>query len=363
MARRMRLFLWRHQRLLTILYVGILALVWAGFLLFAYATPGRYGVGITVVARALAYHDSFEEVKVAREDIRAGHMDDAQLRLERFLEVTKDVQRSQLETHAVVEAHETLSDLHMRLDRPRRAIKLLRDLTERVPLHYRAWYLRGLAEKKGASSSAAAKSLDRAFRLTLNHIDVTEAYLLVLAELPDLEKVVWVADQFARAQQRAVPSAVVKVGVPRSVLERYSLGWAGIPVEHGTFFRQFEARGLTRGNRQVISCPAELFADWPSSNVITVQLRFEHVYRDLRVDALRCRIGAEQMEFALDPQDVRHLHQPNSSREAFVEFDVRLDIGMATDFEILYSCPERRLTDESLAIIDKARANLKPRRS
>ncbi len=361
MARRIRVFLWRHQRPLAFLYAGALALAWIGFLLFSFATPSSYDVGMAVAARAIAYHASFEDVQAAREDIAAGRVDDARLRLERFLEDTKGVQRSQLETHAVMEAYELLSDLHMRRNRPRQAIALLRNLTERVPLHYRGWYLRGLAEKTGAGLPVAAASLDRAFRLTLNHTGVTEAYLAVLADLPDLEKILWVADQFARAGRRAAPIAVVKVGVPRGGLERRGLAWAGIPVEHGMFFRQFEARGLARGDRQVISCPPELFADWPSNGTITVQLRFEHVYNDLRVDALRCRIDGEQKEFALDRKDVRGLHRAHSSREAFAEFDLELDPGKAADFEIVYSCPEHSLSDEGLAIIDKARANLKGR--
>ena len=150
MARRIRVSLWRHQRPLAFLYAGALALAWTGFLLFSFATPPSYDVGMAVAARAIAYHASFQDVPAAREDDAAGRVDDARLRLERFLEDTKGVQRSQLETHAVMEAYELLSDLHMRHNRPRQAIALLRNLTERVPLYYRGWYLRGLAEKVGA---------------------------------------------------------------------------------------------------------------------------------------------------------------------------------------------------------------------
>ena len=39
----------------------------------------------------------------------------------------------------------------------------------------------------------------------------------------------------------------------------------------------------------------------------------------------------------------------DSSREAFAEFDLELDLDKAADFEIVYSCPEHSLSDEGLA--------------
>ena len=46
MVGRIRLFLWRHQRTLTILYGAGLAIGWVGLLVFAFQTPSRFDTGI-----------------------------------------------------------------------------------------------------------------------------------------------------------------------------------------------------------------------------------------------------------------------------------------------------------------------------
>lgn len=357
-----RLFLWRRQRGVAIAYLTLLALAWALFLGFTFLAPRNVDIGATVLARSIAYHATFEEVERARTELEQGKLEAARLRLQRFVDEHATVQNSQLETHAVVEAHELLADIHMRQHRPRRAVRLLESLTDRLPLDYRAWYLRGMAEKRGVGLVEAAQSLRQAFLISLPHHEVTEEYLSVLADLTALEEILWVADQFWRGARRARPMVSVKVGTPRSALDRRLMSMAGIPVEQGRFIRWFDRRGLPRGNARTIACPPELLADWPdSSGRLTIQLRFEHIHEGLRIDALRCVSGASVREIPIAPEDLRILHRKHSSREYSIEFDIDLDPRTFERLEIVYSCPELTLHADALAIIEKARANLRPR--
>lgn len=363
MRKGVRLFLWRHQRGLTVLYLGGLALAWLAYLAFTYALPRSIDVGISVAARARAYFASFEEVNRAREDIESGsaiRLEDARVRLQRFIDEHAEVQSSQLATHAVVLAHELLADVHQRQGRPGRAVSLLKSLARRLPLNYRVWYLLGSAEKGRGDLTAAAQSLHEAFRLSLHNPGVTSTYLGVLADLGRYERIVWVADAYRQAERRASPAALVKMGVPRGRMQRSGLVWAGVPVEHGVFSKSFEVRGLARGASHTIRFPTEMMEGWSGMGEYTIHVRFEHVYSDLRVEALRCRAGEKIEVHRLDPRDVRSLHQPHSSREAFAEFDLRFDPGEWREVELVYSCPEHKLSDDTLAIVAKALENLKP---
>ncbi|MHC4952327.1 MAG: tetratricopeptide repeat protein [Planctomycetota bacterium] len=361
MAGRARVFFWRHQRGLAVLYLSAVALGWIGFLGFIFLTPPSIDIGAAVMARALAYHDTFEEVERARDEIARNELDDARRRLRQFLDDHAGVHVSQVQTHAVVDAHELLATIHAAQERPSRAIRLYEELTALVPLHYRAWHLRGLAERAGGEAEAAEVSLDRAFNLCLNIPEVVDDYLAHLADLAKFDRILWVADQYERAELRAAPLVTVKVGAPRGEAQQRGLALSGIPIERGTFFRSFEQRGLARGEHQVIRCPPELFRDWPAgSREVTTQVRFEHIDRDLRIEAVRWPVGGKIVEHALRSDEIQYLHRPHSAREFYAEFCLDQVPAAGQPCEIVYSCPVHELSAESRAIIEKARANLAP---
>ena len=360
MVGRVRLFFWRHQKKLGVAYLGLLGLAWLGFFVVAQGTPYSIDIGAAVALRARAYHASFEDVRTAEDEIERGKLYTARRRLENYLEEHEGVARAQLHTHAVVRAHELLAGLYQRDNRPGRAVRLLKGLCERLPLHYRAWYLRGKAEKAAGDSGAASESFATAFRMTLNHPDVAEAYLGVLADLTEFDQIVWAADQFDRAARRAGPTALVKVGIPRGTVQLAGLNWAGIPIEHGTFFRSVEMRNLPRGKRQSMACPPELFRYWRSTRpTVTIQTRFEHVYSGLEVHGLRVTRDGKVTDVEIEPGDVRYYHHPHSGREAYAEFNVNRETVQNADVELIYSCPVHALSTDTQAIVDKARANAK----
>lgn len=352
------MFLWRRQRLLAALYLGLLGLGWLGYLGFGYLWPDHLDTGAAVALRALAYHDTFDEVERAGDELDAGRYDIAEKRLKKYLAEQARTRRAQLHTHAVFDAHETLANVYLRTNRAGKAVKTLKRLTKVVPLDYRAWYLRGQAAEEAGDLGEAEISYAEAFRLSLHHPQVVDAYVGVLGERNAHELILWVHDQHLRAEKRAGVLATVKVGRARGSLQRGVMTAVGIPLEHAQFFRSFELRCLPRGPQRTIHGPADLLRDWPyRQKRLPIQVRFEHIYGAVTVDKVVARNDAgETKELVLT--NVRSKHRHQSAREAYVEFEALVDPRKWTSLDVVYSCPVHELSSASLAIIDKARANL-----
>ncbi len=135
MFKRLRLLLWRHQRLATFLYLGLILAFAAFFLWYRYGISRGLDTAVAVALRSVAYRSTFDTVEQVREDIDAGRLDLAERRLHRFIREHRYVQPAQLATHAVTEAHELLAELYRRTGRMRRRIDVLEAMILRTPLY------------------------------------------------------------------------------------------------------------------------------------------------------------------------------------------------------------------------------------
>jgi tetratricopeptide (TPR) repeat protein len=206
------LFCWRRRWSLSVLYLLVLGAVGAGMALILFRLPHGVDLGLTIAARAVAYHRSFAAVELAQEDLAAGHLDDAERRLRSFLAEHTATQPGQLATHAVTDGHLLLAEVYLAQGRSGRALKRLREMAERTPKNYYVWFRLGRVAEEAGDLPRAREALHRAFLLALDHPEVTEAYLGVLKEQVAHEQILWVADHFQRAQQRAAPQVEIKVG-------------------------------------------------------------------------------------------------------------------------------------------------------
>ena len=364
MFERLRLLLWRHQRLAAYLYLALILAFLGCLLWYRYRVPHGLDTAVAVALRSVAYQGTFERVDQVRADIEAGRLGLAEQRLDRFIAEHRHVQPAQLATHAVTEAHELLADVYRRTGRMRRRIEVLEAMILRTPLNHRLWHLKGNACRDVRDMAEAARCLREAFKLTLNNPEVVDSYIAVLDDQNAYEDILWVADHYARAKRRGAPRAEVKVGVARSSLERRGLAWAGIPVEHGIFDRNVSLAGLARGERKVLSLPREMFVGWGSpSGPLYVQLKFENVYEELRIDALRYRRKAgEPEEVAVGEDKIAYLHRPHSGASFYAEVQTDLDARELEALEIVYSCPEHVLSAQTHRAIAKARVNVQAKR-
>lgn len=200
-----------------------------------------------------------------------------------------------------------------------------------------------------------------AFKLTLNHPEVTEAYLAILADLNKHDEILWVADHFQRASRNAAPKVEIMAGVARNPLQRRIMDFAKVSIGHGTFLARIVRCGLERGERQRLSLPQDMFDTWPAGDgEFVVNLCFKNVYDDLQVNGMRyLSKDDEWIEQVLSEEQVTYLHQPNSGAEFYAELKTGLVASSLRGFEVIYSCPEHVLSEDSEAIISKARVNLK----
>ncbi|MEE9561727.1 MAG: tetratricopeptide repeat protein [Thermoanaerobaculia bacterium] len=318
MAGRLRLFLWRHQVSLTIVYLALLVAGCGALYWYCWKMPASLDTGMTVALRSVIFQRVFSPVSQAREDLASGDLVSAQVRLERFIQRHSEIQAGQLETHAVTDAHEMLAEIYVEQGKPRKAARLLEQMARRTPLNYRLWLLLAEAARSAGDAPLAAKSYRQAFKLALNHPQVAERYLGLLSELNAFEEIVWVADQFSRAAQRGVPLASVEVGIPRSEFRRRVLEWTGIKVGHASYYRGLDLFGLPFGEGQQLSLPEELLQPWPyPTGSIYIRLRFEGVYEHLRVESLRYRTkDGETREYVLTPDRVSYQTRPHSAVES-----------------------------------------------
>ncbi len=366
----LRVFLWRRRRPLAALYLVVLLIAVGVVYGYARYVPDSIDTGLTVAVRSTFWHDTFREVQRARIDFdksqnatdpaeRTRLLRNARQRVEMFLGEHPSVQPDRLYTQAIVAATELLSEIHIARGKPSRAARVLEALADRVPLNYRLRQLEAEAKVAAGDLGGAADAFRDSFKLALNHPDVAESYLEVLAELARFEDVVWVADQFERAVRRGAPSVELKVGPARSGLQRRVLDLSGVPVEHGSYSRSVTFYNLGRGARSTVSSPPDLLADWDSGGPLFVQLRFESVYEQLEVLEFRywTRDG-KRSTLVLGADSVRTFHRPHSGVEYYVEIRTDLDPSTVARFEVDYRTPTQKLSSDAEAIVAKARANL-----
>jgi hypothetical protein len=114
----------------------------------------------------------------------------------------------------------------------------------------------------------------------------------------------------------------------------------------------------------VLSLPEELLRPWPyKADSLYVRLRFEGVYGELRVGSLFYEDATgERRQVAVTPADIRYQSRPHSGVEYYAEIRSELEPDDVENLEILYTAlPEPRLSAGALAIVEKARINLKAR--
>ena len=205
----------------------------------------------------------------------------------------------------------------------------------------------------------AARCFREAFKLTLNHPEVAEAYIAVLDRMNAYGDILWAADQYARGSRRGTPRVEAKIGVARKALHRWVLDFVGIPVEHGAYVRSVVVTGLERGERKTLALPLDMLRNWRSQGTpLYVQLKFENIYDGLRIEALRYRRPGEPFrEMELDEGQVAYLHRAHSGAEYHAEIRTDLDLAKLDAVEVVYSCPEHRLSSSLDLVIEKARAN------
>ena len=359
---RWRQRLWRFRVPLALLYFVGLGASWV--LLFQYRrfVPPEVDLGLTIVARSTAYHSTFREVEKARGEQAAGDLAAAVERLEHFVSRHADVQPAQRFTHAVTDAEVLLAECLMELGSRGRAERVLETTTARCPLDWWPWFQLGDVREERGDLEGAAEAYLRAFRLTGNHAEVATKTIDVLADLLRHAELVQVAEEFEAACSFAAPLVDVKVGIPRTSLQRRALRFAGVDVEHGSFRKSARLWGLARGSDVTVDLPIELLGRRRPGETVAVQLRFHNVYSDLRLDSVRWH-GANgelgRQEFG--EGEVAELHRQHSGGDWYLEFHVPLPEGEWTAWSVGYSCPEQQLSDAVLARVESARRNLAAR--
>ncbi|MCA8942536.1 MAG: hypothetical protein KDB80_08285 [Planctomycetes bacterium] len=367
---RFRLLLWRLQRPLAVAYVALLCGAAAAIWFYHTRVPASLDTGMTVAVRSWFHEATFRDVERAKSELalaattvdvaeRDQLREFARQRLEAYLAMQRTVQPDRLHTQAVVEATETLADLHRSEGRTSRAARLLTDLAKRIPLNYHLRWAAGRALRDAGDLVGATAAFREAFKLAINHAELAEDYLEMLSEQNAFEDILWVARMFASGSRAGRPSVELKVGVARSAMQRAVLDWSGIPVEHGSYTRAVTRFGLRRGTECVVDVPRDMFDDWSDPGRLFVQARFENVYDGVRVRAMRytTRDGRAH-ELVLDAENSSVFHRPHSGVEAYVEIRPGIEAAEVSTIELVYSCDEQELSDRALAIIERARRNM-----
>lgn len=357
---RLRQFAYRHRRWLAGLYLLLVLVVGGGLWAYVSLVPDDVDLGLTIAARAWFYRDSFAAVEAAEHDLEQGESGraSAQARLEEFLAEHAQVQPAQLWSHAVARAGVLLAELHVANERPMRGAEAIEPLLERLPLDYTLWWAHGRALEADGEFAAAAKSLRRAFELTLHHPGIVEDYLGCLNEINAFAETAWVADEWERALVRAAPKALLKVGIPRRPLERRVLSAVGIDVEQGRFFRHLEKWGMPRGAGCRVEFPPAMFEPWGWHDELVVQLRLDQLWDGFTVDLLEIERRDGRVERRV-PQ-VGYLHRDGSGVNAYAELFTGVPGDEVARVTLTYSCAAPELSAKAQRAIAKARANLAP---
>lgn len=359
LSAKIKLILWRHSPLLALVYLILVLAIFAipaGYYFFASRTVDD---GLAVVLRALAYKRSFSQVELARKELQAGRLSDAELILLQFTAESRETQSAQLTTHALTEAHFMLAEIYKSQGKLNKAVNALVPMLEVTPLNYMLWYRTGLLYKERGDIDTAARMLLEAFKQALNHPQVTEAYIEVLDEGARYADIAWVYDQFRRALKRAAPMLLVKMGTPRSQFQRTIMELADIPIEHGVYTRVCKVFNLERGDHRKAAIPSDML-DWHSERKqIYMQCRFENIYEDVKLEGLRIS-GKDGNDVILrfGEEQVNYLHRLDSGGENYAEICLNLDLEEIETLEIIYSCEVYELSESVMRIIAKANRNL-----
>lgn len=367
---RIRLFLWRHQRLLAAAYLSTVAFAVFAVWFYWARVPASVDTGLTVAIRSLYHSETFAHVRLAQRDFDRGAAatdtdvrdelwNSARRRLEFYLDSQSSVQPDRLHTQAIVAATELLARIHRERGQPRRAAKLCSRLAEKIPLNYHLHWLAGQALEEAGDLPAAARALRTGFKLAINNADLANDYLSVLSEQNAFDDILWVAKHFDNGIACGRPSAELKVGVGRGGLQRQVLKWSGVPVEHGNYTRSVTIFGLNRGPSCWLRAPVDLFDDWSQPGALFVQCRFEGVYDGVRGLSMRywTRDGSEH-SLALSEDTLATHHRPMSGVESYLEIRSTIDATTVQRIEIEYSCAQQALSKGSRAAIARATANV-----
>lgn len=360
---RLRQFAYRHRRWLAGLYLLLVLVVGGGLWAYVSLVPDDVDLGLTIAARAWFYRDSFAAVEAAEREMAQGESGrlSARARLEEFLADHAQIQPAQLWSHAVARAGVLLAELHIANERPQRGAEAIAPLLERLPLDYTLWWAHGRALEADGEFADAAKSLRRAFELTLHHAGIVEDYLACLGEINAFTEVAWVADEWERALVRAAPKALLKVGIPRRPLERRVLSAVGIDVEQGRFFRHEEKWGMPRGKECRVEFPPAMFEPWSWHEELVVQLRLDQLWDGFTVDALEIERRDGRVEQRVPA--VGYLHRAGSGVNAYAELFTGVPGDEVARVTLTYSCAQPTLSAKAQRVIQKARANLAPSRA
>ena len=343
--------------MLAVVYlVTVLSAACFSFAISRY-TPAAVDIGSVLALRAIAFEETFDEVNVAQKEIDTGQLDSAAIRLQRFIDRHSDVQPTTLYATAVGDACDLLVQTYISQSRFGKAEKTATGWAEKMPRNYRAWYLLGKVRKERGDFSGAAAAMSKAFKLTLCIPEITDSYLGLLADLNQYDRIVWVAKQYRRAEQIAVPTVEVFLGGGRSNSQQTLMELANLPVGHGKYFLRYDTR-IDRGV-DVIKIPAEIFDQDAFGERLYVMLKFSNVFDYLEIVKVRYRDGnGSWNELEKAGFSVRSLHKQHSGAAAYLELKTQLNIGGTTGLEISVASPAYELSSDSQRIIRRAEANL-----
>ncbi|MBM4013405.1 MAG: hypothetical protein FJ293_00345 [Planctomycetes bacterium] len=355
---RLRSFAYSHRRVLAAAYLLLTLITGGGLWAYVAWVPDDVDLGLTIAARAWFHERTFAEPDAARAEAAAGDHATARDRLERFLADHPRIQPAQRWTHAVSRAGVQLAEAWVALGRPNRGAEALVPLLERLPTDYQLWWAQGRAFDADGDFKAAARSLRRAFELTLTHPGVLDDYLAALGELNAYAEVAAAADEWDRAQVRGAPRGLIKAGIPRRPLERDVLGAVGVPVEHARFFRHQELWALPRGEDVRIEFPAAMFEPWPWREELVVQLRIENLWDGFAVTG--CEVARRDGSRETRLPEVALLHRAGSGVGAYAELFTGIPGNQVASVALRCRIPQASLSTHSQRVIRKARENLAP---
>jgi len=351
------MYLWTHQGNLAVGYVLVLCCcLLCCYVISRYTSPAL-DIGSVLALRAMAFEDTFGEVRIAERELSEGQFESAVLRLERFINLNSDAQATTLYATAVGESCELLVETHVRRGRMGKAEKTAELWTEILPRNYRAWYLLGKVRKERGDLSGATDAISKAFKLTLCIPEVTEEYLGLLADLNQYERILWVAKQYTRSASIASPRVEIFVGVGRSTSQRTVMTVVGLPVGHGKYYARFDTE-LMRGD-DVITLPREVFEQASSDSSLFMMLRFSNLFAGCEIVNIKVRdADGDWNELGVSEFSVGSLQGEYSGAAVFKELRTQLMMEDVTGCEIFVTSPVFGLSDDCKRIIELAKANL-----
>lgn len=350
------MLLWRHQRSLAIGYVLVLILGWIFFLALSRYMPASVDIGSVLAVRALAYEDTFDVVRTAEKEMADGKVNSAAIRLQRFVDQHADVQPTTLYASSVSSAQELLIQAYLAKGSIGKAEKTAETWTQLLPRNYRAWYWLGKVRKQRGDFTGAADAMSQAFKLTLCIPEIADSYLSILADLNQYERILWVAQQYKRAEKTARPRVEVFVGLDRSSTQRTVMQLVDLAVGHGKYFAKFSVK-MNRG-LATIDFPKEIFGNSGANGKFYALLKVENVFDDLEILSIELQ-GKDGKWVALGNADyeVGILKQEHSGAVRCAELKTDWELEDVSGCRIQVSSPGYGLSGDSERIIQRAQTN------